>query len=167
MSIVHHLSRCLNITQQHSREGIRPHMSNTKKEPLISSTEKSQVTHFLGVKYSVLLPREKSECVEILLERFPKGLAFPIHQHKECEQTYLVLEGEGEVTVAGSVQKIVKDDVVYIPRLTDHSVRNLGDGELVYVVVETYPDGYLPNEPTWNSHIAALNKHYGLASEAS
>jgi quercetin dioxygenase-like cupin family protein len=138
-----------------------------KKEPMISSTEESQVTHFLGVKYSVLLPREKSECVEILLERFPKGLAFPIHQHKECEQTYLVLEGEGEVTVGGRVQKIVKDDVVYIPRLTDHAVRNVGDGELVYVVVETYPDGYLPNEPTWDSHIAALNKHYGLPGETS
>jgi mannose-6-phosphate isomerase-like protein (cupin superfamily) len=137
-----------------------------KKSPMISSTQKSQVTHFLGVKYSVLLPREKSECVEILLERFPKGLAFPIHQHKECEQTYLVLEGEGEVTVAGQVQRIIKDDVVYIPRLTDHCVRNVGDGDLVYVVVETYPDGYLPSEPTWDSHIAALNKLYGLASEA-
>jgi len=100
------------------------------------------------------------------LERFPKGLAFPIHQHKECEQTYLVLEGEGEITVAGQVQKIVKDDVVYIPRLTDHCVKNVGDGELVYVVIETYPDGYLPNEPTWDSHIAALNKLYGLQSEA-
>src|ERR1700733_15871567 len=108
-----------------------------KKKHLISSTEKSQVTHLLGVKYSVLLPRENSECVEILLVRFPKGLAFPIHQHKECEQTYLVLEGEGEVTVAGQVKKIVKDDVVYIPRLTDHCVRNIGDGVLVYVVVAT------------------------------
>ena len=85
-----------------------------KKDPVISNTEESQVTNFLGVKYSVLLPREKSECVEILLERFPKGLAFPIHQHKECEQTYLVLEGEGEVTVAGRVQKIVKDDAMKV-----------------------------------------------------
>lgn len=137
-----------------------------KKKPLISSTEKSQVTHLLGVKYSVLLPREKSECVEILLQRFPKGLSFPIHQHKECEQTYIVLEGEGEVTVADQVKKIVKDDVVYIPRLTDHRVRNVGDGDFVYLTVETYPEGYLPNEPTWDSHIAVLNKHYGLTSEA-
>ena len=76
-----------------------------KKQPMLSSTENSQVTHFLGVKYSVLLPREKSECVEILLQRFPKGLSFPIHQHKECEQTYIVLEGEGEVTVADQVRR--------------------------------------------------------------
>ncbi len=142
-------------------------MSNgKKKDPMISTTEESQVTHFLGVEYSVLLPRERSECVEILLERFPKGLAFPIHQHKECEQTYLVYEGEGEVTVGNEVKKITKGSVVYIPRLTDHCVRNVGDSELVYVVVETYPDGYLPNEPTWDAHIAVLNKHYGLAGEA-
>jgi len=130
------------------------------KSPMVSTIEKSQVTPFLGVDYSVLLPRERSECVEILLERFPKGLAFPIHQHKECEQTYLFLEGEGEVTLAGEVHRVGKGGVVYIPRLTDHAVRNVGDSELVYVVVETYPDGYLPNEPTWDSHIEALQKHY-------
>src|ERR1700691_1236493 len=130
-------------------------MSITKrKEPMLSSTEKSQVTHFLGVKYSVLLPREKSECVEILLQRFPKGLSFPIHQHKEREQTYIVLEGEGEVTAADQVNKIVKENVFYIPRLTGHRVRNVGDDDFVYLTGETYPEGYLPNEPTWDSHIA-------------
>jgi mannose-6-phosphate isomerase-like protein (cupin superfamily) len=140
--------------------------AKTKKEPMISTVAQSKVTNFLGVAYSVLLPRERSECVEILLERFPKGLAFPVHQHKECEQTYLVLEGEAEVTVADEVRRVLKDGVVYIPRLTDHCVRNVGDSELVYVVVETYPDGYLANEPTWDAHIAALNKHYGLGGEA-
>ena len=100
--------------------------AKTKKEPMISTVAQSQVTNFLGVAYSVLLPRERSECVEILLERFPKGLAFPVHQHKECEQTYLVLEGEAEVTVADEVRRVVKEGVVYIPRLTDHCVRNVG-----------------------------------------
>jgi mannose-6-phosphate isomerase-like protein (cupin superfamily) len=140
--------------------------AKSNKEPMISTVEKSQVTNFLGVAYSVLLPRERSECVEILLERFPVGLAFPVHQHKECEQTYLFLEGEAEVTVADSVQLLQKNGVVYIPRLTDHCVRNVGDSELVYVVVETYPDGYLPNEPTWDAHIEALTRHYGLGGNA-
>jgi quercetin dioxygenase-like cupin family protein len=132
-----------------------------KKSPIVSTTEASQITNFLGVQFSVLLPRERSECVEILLERFPKGLAFPIHQHKECEQTYIFLEGTGEVILEGKVRRLEKGGVVYIPRLTDHAVSNVGDSELVYIVVETYPDGYLPNEPTWDSHIDALRKHYG------
>jgi quercetin dioxygenase-like cupin family protein len=135
------------------------------KIPFIGSEENSQITDFLGVQYSVLLPRERSECVEILLERFPVGLEFPIHQHKECEQTYLFLEGEGEVTVAGKLYLVNKGAVVYIPRLTDHAVKNVGDSELVYVVVESYPEGYLSNEPTWDSHIAALESRYSVKAK--
>jgi mannose-6-phosphate isomerase-like protein (cupin superfamily) len=131
-----------------------------KKTSLVSSIERSKVTPFLGVQYSVLLPREQSECVEILLERFPKGLAFPVHQHKECEQTYFFVEGEAEVNVAGELHHLAKGGVVYIPRLTDHAVKNIGDSELVYIVVETYPDGYLPEEPTWDAHIDALKARY-------
>jgi quercetin dioxygenase-like cupin family protein len=134
------------------------------KSPMVSTTEESQVTPFLGVDYYVLLPRERSECVEILLERFPKGLAFPVHRHQECEQTYLFLEGEGEVSLAGEVHRLTKGGIVYIPRLTDHAVKNIGDSELVYIVVETYPDGYLPNEPTWDSHIDALKKRYKIGA---
>ena len=137
-------------------------MQVQQKNPLVSTIEKSRITPFLGVDYSVLLPRERSECVEILLERFPKGLAFPVHQHKECEQTYLFLEGEAEVNVAGELYNVAKGGVVYIPRLTDHAVKNTGDGELVYVVVETYPEGYLPDEPTWDSHIEALRERYNI-----
>ncbi len=137
------------------------------KAPRISTAEKSQLTHLLGVDFSVLLPRECSECVEILLERFPKGLAFPIHQHKECEQIYFVLEGEAEVTLDGKAHRIGKGGVVYIPRSTDHAVRNAGNSELVYLVVETYPEGYLPNEPTWDSHVAVLEKHYGVIATGS
>jgi mannose-6-phosphate isomerase-like protein (cupin superfamily) len=135
-----------------------------EKTPMVSTTEQSKITPFLGVQYSVLLPRERSECVEILLERFPQGLAFPVHQHKECEQTYLFLEGEAEVNVAGQIHQLSKGGIVYIPRLTDHAVTNVGDSELVYIVVETYPEGYLPDEPTWDSHIDALKARYKIAS---
>jgi mannose-6-phosphate isomerase-like protein (cupin superfamily) len=137
------------------------------KSPLISTVEKSQLTKFLGVNFFVLLPRERSECVEILLERYPKGLAFPLHQHKECEQTYFIVAGEAEITLDGNVHRLGIGGVAYIPRLTDHAIRNAGDSELVYLNVETYPDGYLPNESTWDSHIALLEKRYGAASNGS
>ena len=39
-------------------------------------------------------------------------------------------------------------------------MRNVGASELVYIVVETYPEGYLPSEPTWDSHIEALQRRY-------
>src|SRR5438270_14068777 len=121
-------------TCRHSRTGSFRYIAKRKelrivpiksKSPMVSTIEQSRITPFLGVDYSVLLPRERSECVEILLERFPKDLAFPVHQHKECEQTYLFLEGEAELYLAGETKRVGKGAVVYIPRLTDHAVKNV------------------------------------------
>lgn len=135
------------------------------RDPVVSTTQDAHVTRFLGVDFAVLLPRERSECVEILLETFPKGLEFPVHKHKECEQTYIFLEGEGELTLNGTKQKITKGGIVYIPRMVDHAVSNVGDSELKYIVVETYPEGYLPDEPSWDAHIEVLSNRYGVRSE--
>jgi len=63
--------------------------------------------------------------------------------------------------MAGRIQRVGHGSAVYIPRNTNHSVSNVGDGDLVYVVFETYPDGYLPEEPTWDSHLQKLWKFYG------
>ena len=131
------------------------------KKPVITGIDDAPRCKLQGVDFTVLLPREKSEAMEVLLERYPKGLSFPVHQHKECEQFYLVLEGEAEVSVGTQLRRVGKGGVVYIPRNTDHSVSNVGEGELVYLVFETYPEGYLAEEPTWDSHITALHKYYG------
>lgn len=132
-----------------------------KKIPHVTNFQEAPQCKLQGVDFRVLLPREKSEAMEVLLERFPKGLSFPVHQHKECEQFYVILEGEAEVNTAGKGQHVGPGSVIYIPRNTDHSVSNIGDGELVYLVFETYPDGYLPEEPTWDSHIQKLWRFYG------
>lgn len=136
-------------------------MTQAKKLPHTTTFQQAPRCRLQGVDFTVLLPREKSESMEVLLERYPKGLSFPVHQHKECEQFYLILEGETEVNTAGKVHRAGPGSVVYIPRNTDHSISNVGDGELVYVVFETYPDGYLPEEPTWDSHIRKLWDFYG------
>ena len=136
-----------------------------KKKPVITAPGEAPKCKLQGVDLAVLLPREKSEAMEVLLERYPKGRSFPVHQHKECEQFYLILEGEAQVTAGDQSRRVGKGAVVYIPRNTNHSVSNVGDGELVYVVFETYPDGYLPEEPTWDSHIQALYRSYGESAQ--
>ncbi len=136
-------------------------MNMDKRKPLLGSFDEGINSDLVGVNYTVLLPRERTESVEILLQRTPVGRSIPVHQHKECEQTYLVLEGEAEVQVGDLAGTVRKGSVVYIPRLTDHSVRNTGDRELVYIVVENYPDGYLPDEPHWDDHLQDLIRHYG------
>ena len=124
-----------------------------KKAPQITSIHEAPTTNLLGVDFTVLLPREQGEAMEVLLERYPKGASFPVHQHAECEQFYFILDGEAEVNVGEKRQRVKNGSVVYIPRNTDHSVGNIGRGELVYVVCCSYPDGYLPGERTWEDHI--------------
>lgn len=134
---------------------------NDKRAPQILSLTEAPRCKLLGVDFSVLLPRESSEAMEVLLERYPQGHSVPVHRHKECEQFYFLLEGEAEVRVGEKLQKIKATSAVYIPRHTDHSVKNVGEGELVYLVFETYPEGYLPEERTWDSHVQTLRKIYG------
>ena len=138
---------------------------NTRKKLVITAIDEAPRCKLQGVDFAVLLHRERTEAMEVLLERYPKGLIFPVYQHKECEQFYLFLEGEAQVTAGDQSRRVGKGAVVYIPRNTNHRVSNVGDGELVYVVFETYPDGYLPEEPTWDSHIQALYKFFGESAQ--
>jgi mannose-6-phosphate isomerase-like protein (cupin superfamily) len=132
-----------------------------KREGQIVAINEAPRCKLQGVDFTALLPREKSEATEVLLCRYPQGLKFPLHQHKECEQFYLILEGKAEVFLGNRTHTVDRNSVVYIPRFTDHSINNVGEGELVYVVLEVYPEGYLPEEPTLDSHMEALRKHYG------
>ncbi len=131
-------------------------MNKSGKTGQVISVVDAPKCKFKGVDFSVLLPREKSEALEVLLERYPKGCGFPVHQHKECEQFYFILTGEAEITLEEKPHVVAHGSSVYIPRCADHSISNIGEGELTYLVVEVYPEGYLPEEPTWESHIQAL-----------
>ena len=108
-------------------------MSERKYKPEVISPEDMQHTMYLGVDFGVIL-----------------------HRDKECIQFYYILEGKAKVTLEGKDHTVGPGQSVYIPRFTNHGIENVGDGELVYLNTEVYPDGYLPDEPTWDSHIAAL-----------
>ena len=105
--------------------------AQAKKLPHVTGFQEAPRCKLQGVDLTVLLPREKSEDMEVLLERYPAGLSFPVHQHKECEQFYQILEGEAEVNTAGRVQRAQRGSVIYIPKNAGHSVRNVGNGDLV------------------------------------
>ena len=131
-------------------------MAENKYKAEVIDPEDIQHTMYLDVDFGVLLHREKSEALEVLLERFPPGMKFRVHQHKECIQFYYLLEGKAKISLGTKDHTVGPGQAVYIPRFTDHGIENVGDGELVYLNVEVYPDGYLPDEPTWDSHIEAL-----------
>jgi mannose-6-phosphate isomerase-like protein (cupin superfamily) len=69
----------------------------------------------------------------------PGGVEQELHSHEEAEQVYVVVRGDGRMTVAGDTQAIRQGDLVMVPPATDHSIANDGDAELCCVSVQSPP----------------------------
>ena len=65
------------------------------------------------------------------VHRYPVGGGSNFNVHHDQEQAYLILEGEGEVSVGGVEEPVKPGSFVFIPRRSLHAIRNLGDADLV------------------------------------
>ena len=117
-----------------------------------------------GAQFRVLLPREKTECTEVLQEIFPPGGEAPLNTHDDMEQLYLILEGQGFVVVGDEQGNVCVGDLVFIPRGMTHAIKNTGIGNLVYLCFDLFPDGYPDEEQTWDAHERVIYEKFGRAS---
>jgi mannose-6-phosphate isomerase-like protein (cupin superfamily) len=69
----------------------------------------------------------------------PEGIDQSLHSHEEAEQVYIVVSGQGTMTVAGDTQEIAQGDLVLIPPATDHSIANGNSADLCCVSVQSPP----------------------------
>ncbi len=51
-----------------------------------------------------------------------------LHFHPSWNEWWYILQGEWDFTIAGSVHRVVKDDIVFIPRNTWHKITAAGTG---------------------------------------
>jgi mannose-6-phosphate isomerase-like protein (cupin superfamily) len=57
---------------------------------------------------------------------YPQGTGTPLHLHN-CDEQMTLLEGVGEVEIAGRVVQLEAHDAAYIAAGVEHSLRNTGD----------------------------------------
>jgi mannose-6-phosphate isomerase-like protein (cupin superfamily) len=69
----------------------------------------------------------------------PAGVEQGLHSHEEAEQAYVIVQGDGRMTVAGDTQPVSVGDLVLVPPATDHSIVNDGGTELCCVSVQSPP----------------------------
>jgi mannose-6-phosphate isomerase-like protein (cupin superfamily) len=69
----------------------------------------------------------------------PPDIDQELHSHEEAEQVYVVVSGDGTMTVAGDRQPIAEGDLVMVPPATDHSIANQGSVDLCCVSVPSPP----------------------------
>ena len=73
------------------------------------------------------------------LNAFEPGQEHPLHTHEGQDKFYLVLEGEGEVTVGSQRSRIQPGDFVLANSGESHSLRNPGPGRLIVLMVMAPP----------------------------
>jgi mannose-6-phosphate isomerase-like protein (cupin superfamily) len=69
----------------------------------------------------------------------PPGAEQRAHSHPDSEQVYVIVRGEGRMSVAGDVEDVAEGDLVFIPPATTHSIVNAGSDDLVYVAAASPP----------------------------
>jgi mannose-6-phosphate isomerase-like protein (cupin superfamily) len=67
----------------------------------------------------------------------PPGRGSPPHIHRNEDETFVVLEGEAEFTVAGQPHRVGKGQTVFGPRGVPHNFRNVGETPLRMLVMTT------------------------------
>ena len=73
------------------------------------------------------------------LNSFLPGQDHALHSHAGQDKLYLVLEGEGEVTVGNDTESVSAGDVVLAKEGVPHAVDNTGSGKLVLLTVMAPP----------------------------
>jgi quercetin dioxygenase-like cupin family protein len=95
-----------------------------------------------GNNYLMLLPRDLTDCCEVVLEEVAPGKRTPPNQHETFLQVYVVLDGHAELSIGGETREIRAPFVALIPRRTDHYVVNKSDTAPVrYLYISVWPEG--------------------------
>lgn len=69
----------------------------------------------------------------------PGGAQQTLHSSGEAEQAYVVVRGNGTMSVAGDTQEVGEGDLILVPPATEHSIGNDGEAELACVSIQSPP----------------------------
>lgn len=114
-----------------------------------------------GNLYTMLIPRDDTQCLEAALESVAPGRATPPNAHATFVQMYFVVAGRARVHIGAETTEIAAPAVAYVPLNTQHHVENIGDSDLQYIYVSIWP-GKIPPEDglQWREACDAMIRAY-------
>ncbi len=110
--------------------------SGANKAPVVGSIQDAELDR---VGNKLLLPRTKTEKIEMGLVTLRKGEKSRLQTHPDEEEGYLVLEGGGVLRLGDQNHAVSAGTVVYVPRNTAHQMECTSDGALKYVYFACWP----------------------------
>jgi mannose-6-phosphate isomerase-like protein (cupin superfamily) len=92
--------------------------------------------HFGGAlsKPLVMPETQNSKHLDYRISMYQPMAYVAPHSHREQEQVYHILEGEGLMEIAGEARVVRKHDVIYLPPGVEHMISNTGLTDLVFIV---------------------------------
>ena len=115
-----------------------------------------------GNEYAMLLPRDETNCAEIVMEKIAVGGRTPPNAHSTFVQAFIILQGQAEVTIGDGTRRVSAPAVAFIPRNTNHFVVNAGQSELHYIYISMWPEGIprAEREGGWKRVYADMIQEY-------
>jgi mannose-6-phosphate isomerase-like protein (cupin superfamily) len=114
-----------------------------------------------GNLYTMLIPRDDTQCFEAVLESVAPGRATPPNAHATFVQMYFVVAGRARIHIGGESREIAAPAVAFVPLNTPHHVENIGDSALQYIYVSIWPGRIPPQDGLqWREACEAMIQAY-------
>ena len=86
-----------------------------------------------------------SEYLAITWVEGEPGSEQPVHSHPTSEQVYVIVQGQGAMTVGNETGEVGPGTAILVPPNTGHSIRNTGEEPLVFVSATSPPFAMPPD----------------------
>ena len=70
---------------------------------------------------------------------------------RRAEQVYVIVQGRGAMRVGEEVEEVSAGTAILVPPGTDHSIRNVGEENLIYVSATSPPFAMQEGNTSWST----------------
>ena len=121
-------------------------MKNLKSTVNEQGKTVTQIIHFMG--------GVKRTYHGILSESIKQGQAPSYQYHFKRSEVWVVVQGEGELTLNGETEQVTIGQVIYVPVEAKHQIKNNTDENLIFIEIQQ--GSYFGEDD-----IVRLNDQYG------
>lgn len=96
--------------------------------------------------------------------RLDPGGAVGEHVHTRTEEIYYIVTGRGLMHLNEIDQEVGPGDLIMTPLNGRHSIENIGEGELEFIVVEALPPEIVSRLPAYSPSTSTVSVSDGIPS---
>jgi mannose-6-phosphate isomerase-like protein (cupin superfamily) len=114
------------------------HMQHIRSSTLKYMPASHEKPDTAGVLKKILLRKEdlvNGEVQMINWALLPVGKAFERHYHEDMQEVFIIVHGTAEITIEQEMEALSPGDAVVIPAGSIHTMKNIGQDNVEYVVV--------------------------------